>query len=378
MNSHYTSYNSFTEAFAGFMQVAREAGFKSGIQCSKETLISATSGIWLDKDIFEYALASIFCTSEEEREYFKKVFSKFWRLRGSEVRHRTYKNKKTLHKNSRSIAVMTGMTSSEGTLKEEEAKNTSGANATEALRNTDFTKLNTDQSALLDELCNQLLNEMRLRLKRRKRKAHKGKVDIANSIRKNIQKGGNILDLSFKEKKREKFRLLILLDVSGSMDKYSFYLLKFIWTLRSHFKHIEAFAFSTSLMHITDYLADKNLATSLSLISHHVTNWSSGTQIGKCLQDFNEHYSKRYLNGKTLTLILSDGLDTGEPEILEKEIQKIKRQTKKLVWLNPLKGMEGYEPIQRGMSAAMPSVDHFQSAHNLNSLLALENILMHV
>jgi uncharacterized protein with von Willebrand factor type A (vWA) domain len=260
----------------------------------------------------------------------------------------------------------------------EEAKNTSGANLAETIKSTDFSKLSVMQNQMLDELSEKLLREMSLRLKRKKKKAIKGSVDIAHSIRKNIQKGGNIIDLVRKDRKKDKYRLVILLDVSGSMDKYSFYLLKFIWTLRSHFAQIEAFAFSTKLMRITDYLSDKNMSVSLSLISRNVTHWSSGTQIGRCLEDFNEQFAKRYLNGKTMTIILSDGLDTGEPEVLEHAIKKIKMKSKRLIWLNPLKGMQGYEPIQRGMAAALPTLDTFQSAHNLNSLLELENILSNV
>ena len=95
----------------------------------------------------------------------------------------------------------------------------------------------------------------------------------------------------------------------------------------------------------------------------------------KCLENFNDHFARHYLNGKTLTIILSDGLDTGEPEVLGNAIQKIKRKSKKLIWLNPLKGMTGYEPIQEGIKIVMPELNHFGAAHNLNSLLALENIL---
>ena len=95
------------------------------------------------------------------------------------------------------------------------------------------------------------------------------------------------------------------------------------------------------------------------------------------MKEFNDHYSKRYLNGNTLTIVLSDGLDTGEPKVLDEAIQKLKLRSKKLVWLNPLKGMQGYEPIQMGMKTALPSLNHFGSAHNFNSLLELENILIH-
>jgi uncharacterized protein with von Willebrand factor type A (vWA) domain len=216
---------------------------------------------------------------------------------------------------------------------------------------------------------------MSLRIRRKRKKAKKGAIDMGASIRKNIQNGGALIDLARLKRKKQRYRLLVLLDVSGSMDKYSFYLLKFLWTLKSHFKHIEAFVFSTLLMRITDEISEKNLASALRNVSQTASHWSGGTQIGACLKTFNDHYAKRFLNGNTLTIILSDGLDTGEPDVLEEAMQKIRLRSRKVVWLNPLKGMQGYEPIQRGMQAALPALHHFGSAHNLESLFILENIL---
>ena len=123
-------------------------------------------------------------------------------------------------------------------------------------------------------------------------------------------------------------------------------------------------------------LIEKDLQLSLAAVSQSVTHWSGGTKIGECLNTFNEEYRGRYLNGKTITIIMSDGLDTGEPEVLQDAIQKIKLKSKKLIWLNPLKGMAGYQPIQQGMKTAMPSLSHFGSAHNFESLLSLEKILI--
>lgn len=172
--------------------------------------------------------------------------------------------------------------------------------------------------------------------------------------------------------------MILLLDVSGSMDKYSFFLLKFIWSLKSNLKNIEAFVFSTSLVRITDFLHESQLDESLWQMSHHAHNWSSGTRIGESLKTFNDDYAKRILNGKSVTIILSDGLDSGEPELLSTEVRKIRMRTSKLIWLNPLKGMRGYQPLAKGMKAAHTEVDEFASAHNLESLLELEDLLSHV
>lgn len=375
MSQHYTQFSSFSEAFIGFAQEARRRGFPTGIQCTKDTVESALFGLWPDKALFEYALTSLFCHEEEERAVFKKIYTQFWKQKGTIIQDkRTNKNQKSVLSSS-SSAVMLGTGDTGSSEEGEEAKTTTGANTKETLKRTDFAYLTKYQSSLLDELSEKLVKEMSQRLKRRKKKSTKGQIDIANSIRTNIQNGGNILKLAKKNKKRDKYRLMVLLDVSGSMDKYSFYLLKFLWALRSNFKQIEVFTFSTQLMRITDYISDKNMAIALAMVSQNARHWSSGTKIGTCLKDFNDNYAKRYLNGKTMTIVLSDGLDTGEPEVLETAMQQIKMRSKKLIWLNPLKGMQGYEPIQMGMKAALPSLNHFGSAHNFESLLTLEKLL---
>ena len=374
---HYTDYRSFSDALIGFSQYARKAGFSAGLQCSQDAVQAALLGLWLDRDLFGHGLAALYCHTAEERERFRQIYNRFWRERGTRIKDKTaYKNKKKVIKAPKSIAVMTGLGKENNQDQGDESKNSSGAHARETIKTTDFTKLSASETALLDEISEKLVREMSLRIRRKRKKNHKGQINLGQSIRQNLQNGGTIVDLVKSKKKREKYRLLVLLDVSGSMDKYSFYLLKFLWSLRVHFKQIEAFAFSTRLMRITDYISDKDLAMTLLRVSHHVTHWSSGTKIGDCLKDFNENYAKRHLNGNTVTLVLSDGLDTGEPEILAEAIQKIKLRSKKLVWLNPLKGMQGYEPIQAGMKTALPELDHFGAAHNFASLMELENILV--
>jgi len=355
---------------------ARAEGFSTGIQCTKDTIASALEKLWLDKDVFEHALMALFCKEEEEREVFSNMYKKFWRQRGTVISDtRVHKNKTSGNLKKSSSAVMLGKGETDAGDSGEETKTTSGANTDETAKMTDFSLLSEKQSEELDALSEKLVREMSLRIKRKRKKAKKGQINIADSIRMNIQNGGNIIKLQKKDRKRDKFRLLILLDVSGSMDKYSFYLLKFLWALRSHFKQVEVFTFSTKLVRITDFISEKNMALALKMVSFNAKHWSSGTKIGESLQTFNDQYAKKYLNGKTLTLVLSDGLDTGEPEVLETAIKQIKLRSKKLIWLNPLKGMKGYEPIQIGMKTALPSLNHFGSAHNFNSLLELENIL---
>ena len=257
----------------------------------------------------------------------------------------------------------------------EEAKNVSGASRIEALKKTDFTHVTKMDSELLDQIAEQLLRQLNHKLKRKMRVSKIGPIDLRKTIRKNMSNGEELIDLIKKNRKKDKYRIILLLDVSGSMDKYSFFLLKFIWSLKSHLKNIEAFVFSTNLIRITEFIHQDQIDKAMFDLSIHAQNWSGGTKIGECLKSFNDNYAKRILNGKSITIVLSDGLDDGNPGLMRSEIEKIKMRTNKMVWLNPLKGTKGYEPTAQGIQAVLPYIDVFKSAHNLESLIELENIL---
>lgn len=375
---HFSNHRHIQEAIIAFGELARGHGLNVGIKETMDALAAAKIGIIENQILFKYALRSIYACSEEDTVIFNKIFDWFWGNEKAALKSKTlFKNQSNLQKKSQGSLVMLGQgEQKEG---EEETKNTSGANAVERLRKTDFTKLENIESQWLEEIAMRLWRQMSLRLKRKMKSAKtKGRVDLRNTIRHSISHGGDPIELMMKNKKPRKQRLIILLDVSGSMDKYSFFLLRFVVALRSHFEKIEAFIFSTKLIRITEYLQSNNLQMTLALLSQKADNWSSGTKIGDCLKTFNDQYAKRILNGQTTTIVLSDGLDTGSPEVLAAEMKKIKLRTRQLIWLNPLKAMQGYEPIQKGMSAALPEVDVFRTAHNLESILELEEFLFNV
>jgi hypothetical protein len=262
---------------------------------------------------------------------------------------------------------------------EEEAREVSGANATERLKKTDLSKLNPDESEDLNRIAEQLFKQMAVRLRRRMKLSNKqGQLQLRATIRKSLSSGGEPIDLLFKKQTPKKQRLIVLLDVSGSMDKYSFFLLKFICALKSHFRQLEAYLFSTQLKRITKALQLRRINEIIAQVGEQSDHWSGGTKIGDCLKQFNEKYGKRQLNGSPTVIILSDGLETGEIDLLADEMRKIQRRSKKLIWLNPLKGGLNYSPEARGMKAALPSIDEFRSAHNIQSLLDLENLLANV
>ena len=377
-NQHFSGFSSLEQAIVGFGQQARELGFNVGVQETIDSLLAATSGITANKDHFRYALKAIYCCAEEDSEAFDALFNAFWNKRRHLIESKVnFKNRSNLQKKGVPSLVMVGQGKQEegGT----DTKNVSGANDMARLRKTDFSRLSEMDSKWMEEIAQKLWEQMSMRLKRKlKATPRGGQLDLKRTIRASLSYGGDPIKLQYKNRKPRKPRLITILDVSGSMDKYSFFLLRFLFALRSCFEKLETFIFSTQLMRITEELQAKNLDYTLAMLSSQANHWSGGTRIGECFKTFNDQHAKRILNGDSTVIILSDGLDTGDPEDLARELKKIKLRTRQLVWLNPLKGMQGYEPVQKGMRAALPEVDVFKSAHNLDSILELEKLLMHV
>jgi uncharacterized protein len=367
---------SISESVVAFVQFARNHTFNIGTQETQDALTCIKEGLISGRETFKYALKTIFCSSPEERAMFEKLFVLYWDTNPIDLQER--KNKTSVQgsfnkKANRSLVMLgRGKTGSV----EEEGKNVSGANEIERLKHADFSKLNPVDTASLEQIAERLFKQMALRWRRRIEESHnKGPVSLRRTIRRSIGYGGEPIELFRRAQKRKKQRLVIFLDVSGSMDTYSYFLLHFIYALRKNFRQLEAFVFSTSLVRISRALQLNRPDFVLAAISDQAANWSSGTRIGECLREFTDKYGKRMLNGSPVIIILSDGLETGDPSILAAEMIKLQRRAKRIIWMNPLKGMKGYAPEARGMKAALPSINDFIFAHNLESLFELENIL---
>jgi uncharacterized protein with von Willebrand factor type A (vWA) domain len=165
---------------------------------------------------------------------------------------------------------------------------------------------------------------------------------------------------------------VLLLDVSGSMELYTLLLLRFAYALQRRFRKSTTFVFSTRLAEVTQALRRRRLESALQAVAGMRLGWQGGTRIGDCLAGFVRGHAARLLRQDTVFVVFSDGLDLSEPEQLAGALMDVRRRGCKVVWLNPLLGIEGYEPIARGMAAALPLVDVFAAAHDLESLLALE------
>jgi uncharacterized protein len=247
------------------------------------------------------------------------------------------------------------------------------ASEREAMATQDFATFSADQLDAVYRLTVQIARRLARRISRRRRpSARRGRLDLRRTLRANLSRG-DLIDLRFRRRKRRKVRLVLLCDVSGSMDLYSRFLLQFLFALQSVFSRVETFTFSVHLTRVTEYLRTRSYREVLRRLSA-VRDWSGGTRIGESLAEFNRRWPG-LVDRRTIVIILSDGWDTGEPDTLAAELLRIKRRAGRVIWLNPLLGNPSYEPLTRGMAAALPLVDHFAAAHNLASLRTLAGTL---
>jgi uncharacterized protein with von Willebrand factor type A (vWA) domain len=240
----------------------------------------------------------------------------------------------------------------------------------------DFSAFAADELDAITELIVVIARLIATRLSRRTQPARRGSlIDLRRTMRRNLRYGGEVLDLVWRRRKIRKAKLVLLCDVSGSMDIYSRFLIQLIYALQGAVSRVESFLFSTSLTRVTDALAHRDIQDALGEAARYVPDWSGGTKIGASLQDFNERYGRRFVDSRTVVVVCSDGWDTGDLEVLERAMRELHRRAGRVIWLNPLLGSPGYEPVTQGMSTALPFVDVFASAHNLNGLRALERYL---
>jgi uncharacterized protein with von Willebrand factor type A (vWA) domain len=244
--------------------------------------------------------------------------------------------------------------------------------ATEALKNKDFSQFTPEEIERAKLLMQRISWEITMRRSRRTIRAAKGNyLDIRRSFRANMKYGGEPIELARRRRKMKPRRVVLICDISGSMDRYSRLLLQFVHTVEQGLSRAEVFVFGTRLTRITRQLRVRNIDAALERVSKEVQDWAGGTRIGESLQTFNTIWARRVLGQGAIVLIISDGWDRGDVEVLRREMARLQRSSFRLIWLNPLLGSPTYQPLTRGIQAALPYVDDFLPIHNLHSLEAL-------
>ena len=249
----------------------------------------------------------------------------------------------------------------------------------EVLREKDFADFTEEELQQIRRFMQQLTWEIGRRRSRRKIASSKGRfIDPRRTMRRSLQTGGVPLTIARRETKTKPRQLVVICDVSGSMDRYSRILLQFIYAIENGMAKVEAFVFGTRLTRVTRLLKHQDIDEAMRRVAREVQDWSGGTRIGQSLQTFNQEWARRVLRNGAVVLIISDGWDRGDPQLLAQEMARLQRSCYRLIWLNPLLGSPRYEPLTRGMQAALPYIDDFMPIHNFASLEALAKHLSQI
>jgi uncharacterized protein with von Willebrand factor type A (vWA) domain len=315
-----------------------------------------------DRREFYLVLRSILLWDPKRQPAFDELFEQFWGAWGDEQSTLIRERPETAQQPQNEIIIdqQGGMTYS----------------PMEAIIEKDFSEFRPDELGAVARACVAIAKRIATRKSRRYKPTARGtRIDPRRTLRGNLKYGGTIIDLARLERKIRKPRIVVICDVSRSMEQYSIFLLQFIHSMQNLIGRVESFVFSTGLHRVSRYFKHADIMTAIDDIQREIPDWSGGTRIGESLKTFNEEYARHLVNRRTVVIILSDGLDTGQTDLLSEEMALLHGRAARIIWLNPLLGKDQYEPLARGMAAALPYVDVFAAAHNLASLQRLVNEL---
>jgi len=379
------------ERLAGFARTLRDNGFKVGLAETRDALAILTHPLASRPTTLRSAFRSLFCATRSDWERFNEIFDAYWL--GAHMRRMRVLSGIAAESRSparRSLDTMPWQASGDQPDRVERRQEGDGQGAAdgcgrregasrfENLATTDFRHI-TDPTdmARAHALAERLARVMRARLVRRDQIRRRGRrLDLRRTIHRNVSHGGTPVDLAWRRRKIKPLRLVVLLDASGSMNLYTAFFVRFLHGVVDAFREAEAFIFHTRLAHVSPSLRDRDVTRAVDKLSVMAQGIGGGTRIGESVATFNRWHARRVINSRTAVMIVSDGYDTGEPEQLAQEMQRLRRRCRRIVWLNPLIGWRDYTPQARGMQAALPYIDLFAPAHNLESLAALEPYFM--
>lgn len=381
------------ESFAGAVISFGRLLKDHGLAVSPASLMDALSAIAKvgveSVEDFKQALKSVFLTRVEETETFERLFFEFWLERSSLAPDFLRADDKSpLRRNDLSpgddeaasaeedvVASVAGLSDSQDL----EARNALPYvmySPREVLRNVDFKELPEGEDPRMARLIREILQPFLKRSGSRRRSVESGvSVDFRLLFRKCSRYGGEILEIPRLKKKRRVKKLVFMCDVSGSMNPYLRFMLRFIKELQHVPTRVETFVFATRLHRVTPLLVRLPFHRAMEEISHAVKDWSGGTRIGASLAELNAYRGGGMITSSTVLLLHSDGWDRGDLDLLEREMTKVQRKAYRLIWINPLLGSSQYEPTCRGMKTALPHVDSFLPGHNMGALERLVRTL---
>jgi uncharacterized protein len=375
---------------AAFLRTLRDNGFAVGLAEGQDAAALMAAGFAARPGLLRSALKHLFSARKSDWEKFDGLFDAFWL--GKRVRSRSMAAGSARAANNPSLKGMqdAARRRAEGDAATDQIPSTEdsegdrsgegrreGASRADNLAEVDFRKLSDpEQVAQAHQAAADLARMMRTRLTRRDLARRRGyRLDLRRTIHRNISHGGVPISLIRRQHKEKPLRLVMLLDASGSMSMYTGVFLRFIHGVLDEFREAEAFLFHTRLAHVSDAMKERDASRALDRLSVMAQGAGGGTKIGESLQTFNRWHAARVIHSRTCVMIVSDGYETGDAALLGREMAALARRCRRIVWLNPMAGWQGYAPEAAGIKVALPHVDLYAPANTLQSLSALEPYL---
>ena len=375
---------------AAFLRTLRDSGFPVGLAEGRDAAALMASGYAARPGLLRSAFKHLFSARKSDWDKFDGLFDAFWL--GKRVRSRSLAAGSSKAANNPSLKSLHdagargdgNQSATDQIPSADEAPpnrggegRMEGASRAENLAEVDFRKMaDPEQVAQAHEAAARLARMMRTRLTRRDLARRRGyRLDLRRTIHRNISHGGVPIALVKRQRKDKPLRLVVLLDASGSMSMYTSVFLRFIHGVLDEFREAEAFLFHTRLAHVSGAMKEKDAGRALDRLSLLAQGAGGGTRIGESLQTFNRWHAARVIHSRTVVMVVSDGYETGDADLLGREMAALSKRCRRIVWLNPMMAWEGYSPEARGIKAALPYVDLYAPANTLASLAALEPYL---
>jgi uncharacterized protein with von Willebrand factor type A (vWA) domain len=358
-----------------FARVLREAGLNVPVGATVTYARALAAGGLDDRDDTYWAGRATLIRGPEDAELYDRAFRAFWGREDASV---------SVPVAAESPALVLAFDAGADDATEPAADDATDApvvavrwSPAEILRARDFAAYTSAEHAEARRLMADLRLAGALRRSRRQRpvRHRRGRPDLRRTVRRSMRAGGEAVDRAYRAPATKPRRVVLLCDVSGSMEPYARALLQFLHVAVTGRTRVEAFALGTRLTRLTRELSTHDPDAALAAVADRVVDWSGGTRLGENLRAFNDRWGVKGMARGAVVVILSDGWDRGDPDLLAAEMERLARVAHRVVWVNPLKATPEYAPLARGMAAAMPHVDDFVSGHSVNALRELVEVI---
>lgn len=366
-----------------FVELLRRAGLKLGPDITLKTTEALTTLPPASHQDLYWTLYGCMVTNREQHEIFTQVFALYWghaSLPDSALTVSLPRSKiKSSGEKSFSRRTLEAFNHNDKPLENHQAeieKLHLSWSDREHLEHMDFDSMSTDEYLKAQKI----LNKMKMIFKpvttrRFKLTPQKKKIDFRNSFKQSVRMSGQLITLKYKKPKTCYPTVLMLIDISGSMSRYARIMLQFAYLLTKARRNVHVYVFATRLNDVSIELGRGDIDEALRCVGQKVDDFNSGTRIGECIGEFNNSHLKRRINSQSEVLFVSDGLDRGDSEMLKKQIGRLKRSCRRLIWLNPLLRYQQYQPHARGASTIFPYADQMLAVHNIASIEQLVGVL---